>query len=115
MKAEYLTCCVNSTAELIDNMVERAKEINVFTFIRRVNINVEDFGYVKKGKGLKLKNDWAVSFFKSIFNGQPCYYMCHSAIEYIYTFNQQATGRKVGDIIEITAKTLKADDLWGIG
>ena len=84
MKAEYLTCCVCSSAELIDNMVEQAKEISVSTFLHRVNINVEDFGYVKRGKGLKLKSDWAVSFFKSIFNGQPCYYMQHSAIEYIY-------------------------------
>ena len=84
MKAEYLTCCVNSTAELIDNMVEQAKEISVSTFLRRVNIDVKDFGYATKGKGLRLKNDYAVRFFKSVFDGQACYYMCHSAIEYIY-------------------------------
>ena len=27
---------------------------------------------------------WAVSFFKGKFDGHSCYYMNHSAIEYIY-------------------------------
>lgn len=84
MKAEYLTCCVHSTAEKIDAMTEQGKEISCSTFLKNVNINVEDFGYVKSGKGLKLKDDRCVSFFKSIYEGRPCYYMCHSLIEYIY-------------------------------
>ena len=84
MKFTYLTCCVNSTAEKIDAMVEQAKEITCRLFMRNVDIAVEDFGYVKSGKGLKLKDDWAVSFFKSKYCGLPCYYMCHSAIEHIY-------------------------------
>ena len=86
MKATYLTCCVSSTAEKIDAMVERAKEITCQTFMKRVDIDVEGFGYVKSGKGLRLKNDWAVSFWKSIYCGKPCYYMCHSCIEYIYVY-----------------------------
>ena len=83
-KATYLTCCVNSTAELIDNMIDKAREITYNTFIKRVDIDVEDFRYVKRGKGIKLKNDWHVRFYKSIFNGIPCYYMVNSAIEYVY-------------------------------
>ena len=85
MKYEYLTCCVNSTAQLIDAMVDAARTITYKTFIHRVNIDVGAFGYVKHGKGLKLCNDWAVSFHKSNYNGTPCYYMQHSAIEYIFT------------------------------
>ncbi len=85
MKFEYLTCCVTSTARLIDSMVESARQITCKTFLARVNIDVEAFGYVRRGAGLKLCDDWAVSFHKSIYNGKPCYYMCHSAIEYIYT------------------------------
>lgn len=84
MKANYLTCCVNSTAKLIDNMVDMAREITCKTFLRKVNISVEDFGYVRRGKGLKLQNDWAVRFYKSKYRGEPCYYMVHSAIEFIY-------------------------------
>lgn len=85
MKATYLTCCVNSTARLIDNMVGIAKEITCKTFLRRADIDVESFGYVRRGKGLKLQNDWYVRFYKSRYGGKLCYYMVHSATEYIYT------------------------------
>ena len=84
MKAQYVTCCVDSTAEKIDDMVYNAREITCQTFLRNADIDVEAFGYVKSGRGLRLKSDWAVSFFKSKFCGKPCYYMAHSCIEYIY-------------------------------
>jgi len=86
----YVTCCVNSTAEAINDMVERATNITYDTFKKYVDIREvsKQFGYeMDKRKGLTLKNDWAVSFYKSVFNGHPCYYMCHSMIEYIYCEN----------------------------
>lgn len=90
MKAKYLTCCVNSTAEKINSMVEHKsnKEISYQVFIKNVDIDdvKELFSIYEWGrkKGLRLKNDWAVSFYKSIFDGKEAYYINHSAIEYIF-------------------------------
>ena len=34
--------------------------------------------------GLRLKDDWHVGYFKSTYDGKPCYYIDHSRIEYIF-------------------------------
>ena len=82
---QYTTCCVNSTAELINDMTDKAKKISYQTF-KKYAEGLEDFatsmGY---GPWLLLSQDWAVSFYKSTYDGRPCVYMCHSAIEYIWT------------------------------
>ena len=88
MKFEYLTCCVNSTAEKIDNMVEIAKEITFSTFA--LHCNWQEWAKaatysIGSEKGLHLKDDWAVSFCKSVYDGQKCYYINHSRIEHIFT------------------------------
>ncbi len=84
----YHTCCVNSTAELIGEMVDNAIEISYRTFIKHVPIEEikELFPYYDfHGKGgLNLKHDWAVSFHRSKYRGRRCYYMRHSSIEYIW-------------------------------
>ena len=87
MKLQYLTNCVNSTAEHINNMVEVAREITYGTFIKHVDWKelANMFSCETHYKhGLLLKNDWAVSYFKSKYRGKPCYYVCHSCIEYIF-------------------------------
>ena len=35
-------------------------------------------------RGLHLSRDWGVSFYRSRYRGNRCYYMQHSAIEYIF-------------------------------
>ncbi|MCK5614131.1 hypothetical protein KAR91_70355 [Candidatus Pacearchaeota archaeon] len=84
MKLDLLTTCVNSTAEAIDNMTDQAKEISFSTFKKHVDtLKIEeDFSYA--GSVLRLKNDYHVKYFKSKYKGRPCYYMVHSAIEYVY-------------------------------
>lgn len=80
----YETCCVNSTAEKIQDMVDNAIEITYRTFSKYVDIKSieQQFGY---GNYLRLKNDYHVSFHRSKYDGRLCYYMRHSGIEYIYT------------------------------
>lgn len=83
----YLTCCVNSTAQLIDGMTESAQPISLATFKRRVDWWdwAESQGYSRTSReGLILAKDWHVAFFKSKYDGRPCYYVVHSAIEYIF-------------------------------
>lgn len=86
---EYETCCVNSTAELINALTENARQITWTTFRRHVSWeHVRELFpfYSYRGEdGLHIKDDWAVSFWKSCYDGRPCYYITHSAIEYIFT------------------------------
>jgi len=87
MNFGYYTCCVDSTAELIDEMVERSIKITWKTFKKHIHLSdLQDLFpfYAWEGKGLKLKDDWAVSFYKSVYDGKDCYYIYHSAIEYIF-------------------------------
>ena len=87
---EYTTNCVNSTAESIDAMYRGAKEIDYMEFIEQVDVEQLQAlfpGYdwsEDKPKDLTLKDDWAVSFWESVFMGIPCLYVEHSRIEYIF-------------------------------
>jgi hypothetical protein len=85
---KYLECCINSTAKDIHAMIDAASDVTITT-VRR-NCDIADFekqlGYdtgAERG-GLRLKDDWHVGYYKSIYKGQPCYYIKHSAIEYIF-------------------------------
>ncbi len=82
---EYLTCCVASTAELINDMTDNGRKITANTFFKHVSLQEvnEQFGYT--GTCIpSIKKDWHVAYYKSTYDGQRCYYLVHSAIEYIY-------------------------------
>jgi len=84
---EYLINSVSSTAELIDTMVDNAKQIEANTFFKQVSLKEvnEMFGYNRYGKQLSsIKKDYHVAYFKGKYENQECYYLVHSAIEYIY-------------------------------
>jgi hypothetical protein len=84
-KYVFATSCVNSTAEKINAMRApwKAQQISYKTFISKVDVKEVEkmLGY---GNGLRLKNDWHVGFYRSRYEGKPCYYLVHSAIEYIW-------------------------------
>ena len=93
-KKFYLTNCVNSTAEAINVMTDQAVEITYKTFMKHVKREevarlFPDYEWSGKryGGGLHIKNDWHISYYKSVYKGMPCVYMCHSAIEYIFVGN----------------------------
>ena len=86
MKKRYITNCVDSTGDAINGMVEHKKcrEITYRTFLKHVSFQEVMDLFPIYDKYMSLKNDWHVSYFKSFFEGNPCVYMCHSAIEYIF-------------------------------
>ena len=111
-KYQYETCCINSTAKDINKMVDNAVDITYETLNKHVAsgelmqiFSAYDWGPGNKG-GLRLKDDWAVSYHKSMYKGQPCYYVRHSAIEYIFTPNP--TGRLPGANEELKASLREA-------
>jgi len=81
--------CVSAKGEDISEMVDLSREISYQTFFSHVNLNevMEIFPFYERDSrlGLTLKNDWAVSYFKSWYRGRPCYFIVHSAIEYVFT------------------------------
>lgn len=87
MKKSYLTCCVNARGSDIDDMRynEKCREITYRTFLKHVSL--EELSDITKSyytKEFPLKNDLYVSYHKSFYKGEPCVYMVHSAIEYIF-------------------------------
>ena len=89
---EYLTCCVHSTAELIDAMTDSAREITYRTLRRVIGGDILDewasnmkYDVGNERGGLRLKDDWHVTYHKSTYDSKPCYYIQHSGIEYIFT------------------------------
>ena len=88
----YATCCIHSTAEAINAMQVKAVEVTYRTFRRRchgLDAWARQMGYaVAAESGLHLKNDWAICFYRSTYRGRKCYYLVHSAIEYIWVLSQ---------------------------
>lgn len=83
----YLTNCVNSTAKAIQDMVDNETTVTWKTLIKHIPIQeIRSIlpGYQWNGRGLHIKDDYAVSFHRSRFNGKRCYYICHSCIEYVF-------------------------------
>lgn len=84
----YRTCCVNATGRDINDMVDACRDISYRTFRRHcegVDAWAVGMGYAAHpSRGLTLSADWHVSYHKSRYRGKPCYYLRHSAIEYIW-------------------------------
>jgi len=87
MKKTYLTNCVNSTYDAINDMISRSRGITYKTFIKYVDWKElsKRLGYaIHPKQGLTLKKDYVPSYYKSVYLGKPCYYIRWSAIEYIF-------------------------------
>ena len=88
----FLTSCVHGDVDALEAMIDRARQITWPTFRHRVPLGeIEELfpTYSYRGVGLHIKDDWAVSFWKSKYKGQLCYYLEHSCIEYIWTEIEQ--------------------------
>jgi hypothetical protein len=78
----FETTCVNSTADLILDMVDQAHEVTWRTFTRHV-LHHELRAFFPGPPA--LERDYHVRFYSSRFAGRRCYFLVHSAIEYIWT------------------------------
>ena len=90
MLKKYYTNCTVSGGEDIVEMVDNAVEITLATFVRHTENNsrnelLRHLGYaIGAERGLHIKDDWHVSYWKGYYQGNPCVYLYHSAIEYIF-------------------------------
>lgn len=79
----------------IEQMREDEKEVGWRTLIRRIDFRdiarlFPFYDWKGYGNGLHIKDDYAVSFHRSKYNGQRCYYIQHSAFEYIFMAQNEA-------------------------
>lgn len=101
---EFITSCVGSTAEKIHALLDTEVDVSKAEFFRNVplrEIFASGIGHIYywtrqqcatagvdyeevKNNGLKMWKDWAISYYKGIYEGLPCYFFKHSAIEYIF-------------------------------
>ena len=87
-----LNCTDLESGMPIQEMIDRAEDISWEEFnkhvsnqeIRSIFGNIYDYDDKDNGAGLKFQDDYAVSFHMSFYEGTPCYYLDHSAIEYIF-------------------------------
>lgn len=74
-------------------MVDSGKEVTYKTFSSHVKDWPQfciDMGYaLSKRDGLTMKNDYHVQYFKGRYRGARCYYMVHSAIEWVFTIQEE--------------------------
>lgn len=94
-KREYIFAfdCVSSTAKIINDIKDNSKEITYKTFLKYVSYDhlLEIFPFYDKYPncgGLMIKNDWCIAYYKSKYKGNTCYYLVHSAIEYVFVKNR---------------------------
>jgi hypothetical protein len=90
-KYVYETSCVDISCLLADKlteMIDNATDSNYNAMLRNCKGLLEwarEKGYERSVRqGLTLKNDWHVSYHRSTFMGQPCFYLVWSAIEFIW-------------------------------
>lgn len=83
----YVYNCVNpDDLEELNYIIDNGEEITREEFLEIVNRkslkSIEtSLGY---DSNFKMENDWHVSYWKSVYNGNPIYYFCHSCIEYVF-------------------------------
>lgn len=88
----FITSCVDvpiSHVNQLQEMIDRSREVSYRT--ARAHIGAEalakafpNYDWRRRPRDLTLKDDWHVTYHRSVFRGKPVYYLVHSAIEYIF-------------------------------
>lgn len=89
----FETTCISADGDDIIEMRRSAKEVGYRTMLKHVG--AEEFlavqhqiGYDVPGRGertgLTMKRDWAVTYYRSTYQGRPCFYFVWSHIEHIF-------------------------------
>lgn len=87
--AYFIGSCVDLSGIQISDMVDNNKEINYEDFIKIVPEKelaqfFPFYSWEEDDGGLRLKDDWAVGYYTSKYNGRDCIYISHSSIEYVW-------------------------------
>ena len=89
MSLQFITTCINSTAEKIHALQASAQPISYRTAQKRIGRQTladtfPTYDWDGRRGGLTLKRDWHVGFYRGTYEGHPVYFVEHSGIEYIF-------------------------------
>lgn len=82
-RKSYLTNCTSASGDSIRAMQDDAREVAFRTVCKHIEGGAATLNEMF-GTDPRVSQDWAVSFYKSTFEGRPCVYVRHSSIEYIF-------------------------------
>jgi hypothetical protein len=88
----FHTTCVDSDGPSINAMNASAVPLSYATLRKHLGsalVEVEerlnyDVGRARPRNSLRMKNDWAVSYWRSTYQGKPCFFFRWSMIEHIF-------------------------------
>jgi hypothetical protein len=88
---ELSFCCIDVTPDKVpalDDMIDNGRPITYRTMARHC-AGLLDWavrkGYERHGNaGLTLRKDWHVGYFKGSFDGEACYFLQWSGIEFVW-------------------------------
>jgi len=82
------TCVGNHDTDALEIMAQHDREITYKTFARHVDIRsiseLLGYAYDRGQEGMRLSQDYAVRFYRSVWKGKPCYHMDWSRIDHIF-------------------------------
>lgn len=89
-KLKLIARCVDLSMRDVPDlhaMTEAARSVSFATFAKHCDWQdvARALGYaIGAERGLHMKADYCVSWYRSTWRGKPCYYMDHSRIEHIF-------------------------------
>lgn len=89
-KLSFQLSCIEGCGDSINEMKANSTSIVRSTFLKHVDreqmkqLQVQ-LGYELNAMlGLTMASDFLVGYYKSTYQGKPCYYFAYSGIEYIF-------------------------------
>jgi len=82
-------CSCPPDVEKLEQMCDDGRDITRAAFLKKVPVEkVHDLfpfydTHWKQG-GLTMASDWYIRYYSSKYDGKVCYYIVHSAIEYVF-------------------------------
>lgn len=86
----YIGNCTNAhMAAGLEDMIDFAVEVSYRTLARAVGKDqlkqiFDEYDWSSRPRDLTMRDDYAVSYYRSRFEGRPCYYVRFSGIEYVF-------------------------------
>lgn len=82
---QFVTSCVSAKGEDIQEMIDNSRPVKWETFYNYIRPSiVQELFPTYKNSSLNIEDDYAVTVHKSKYRGKRCYYICWSAIEFVF-------------------------------
>ena len=104
----------------LEDMIDSAVEVSYRTLARAVGKDqlkqiFDEYDWSSRPRDLTMRDDYAVSYYRSIFEGRPCYYVRFSGIEYVFAVDTKPSKTRPAKTIMILQDGSLAPVGSGIG